>query len=119
MADYSDLTEEQIAAFPYFDLARFTYLGDKHWYTLTACGDSCPGEGYHGAVVPHLRDDNRWCAGSIAFTGHTVDGHATWDVECWEPLTLSPSLLCKYSTDQGKTFCGDHGYIREGKWVKA
>lgn len=28
-----------------------------------------------------------------------------------EPLTLSPSLLCKT--------CGDHGFIRGGKWVAA
>ena len=34
-----------------------------------------------------------------------------WQVISWEPLTLSPSLLCQ--------LCGDHGFIREGKWVPA
>lgn len=34
-----------------------------------------------------------------------------WAVEQLEPLTLSPSLLC--------SVCQDHGFIREGKWVKA
>ena len=34
-----------------------------------------------------------------------------WTVESWDPLTLSPSLLCK--------LCGDHGFIREGRWVPA
>jgi hypothetical protein len=34
-----------------------------------------------------------------------------WTVESWDPLTLSPSLLCK--------LCGDHGFIREGRWVGA
>jgi hypothetical protein len=33
-----------------------------------------------------------------------------WQVESWEPLTLSPSILCS---------CGDHGFIRNGKWVSA
>ncbi len=31
-----------------------------------------------------------------------------WQVSSWNPLTLSLSLLCH---------CGDHGFIREGKWV--
>ena len=34
-----------------------------------------------------------------------------WQVESWEPLTLSPSLLCR--------LCGDHGFIRAGRWVPA
>lgn len=34
-----------------------------------------------------------------------------WTVEQWEPLTLSPSILC--------TECGCHGYIREGRWIPA
>lgn len=41
----------------------------------------------------------------------TAGAAALWQVESWEPLTLSPSLLC--------TACGDHGFIRQGKWVSA
>lgn len=33
-----------------------------------------------------------------------------WQVESWDPLTLSPSLLCH---------CGDHGFIKQGRWVPA
>jgi len=33
-----------------------------------------------------------------------------WDVQSWDPLTISPSVLCS---------CGDHGFIREGRWVRA
>lgn len=33
-----------------------------------------------------------------------------WQVQSWEPLTISPSVLCS---------CGDHGFIREGRWVPA
>lgn len=34
-----------------------------------------------------------------------------WTVESWEPLTLSPSVLCRA--------CGLHGWIRGGRWVPA
>lgn len=34
-----------------------------------------------------------------------------WTVESWEPLTLSPSLLCRG--------CGRHGFVRDGRWVPA
>lgn len=30
--------------------------------------------------------------------------HPLWTVESWEPLTLSPSLLCRS--------CGNHGWVR-------
>jgi hypothetical protein len=31
-----------------------------------------------------------------------------WQVQSWEPLTLTPSVLCS---------CGWHGYITNGRWV--
>lgn len=42
-------------------------------------------------------------------------GKPMWTVESWDPLTLSPSILC--SPDKGG--CGIHGYIRDGRWVAA
>lgn len=36
--------------------------------------------------------------------------HALWQVKSWEPLTLTPSVLCG---------CGWHGFITGGKWVSA
>ncbi|HXH63069.1 MAG TPA: hypothetical protein VNG95_02735, partial [Gemmatimonadales bacterium] len=36
---------------------------------------------------------------------------AVWQVESWEPLTISPSVLCMR--------CGDHGFIKAGRWVPA
>ena len=38
-------------------------------------------------------------------------GSQGWTVTQNEPLTISPSILCGN--------CGVHGWIREGKWVKA
>lgn len=34
-----------------------------------------------------------------------------WDVVQSEPLTLSPSILCRS--------CGKHGYIHNGRWEEA
>lgn len=36
---------------------------------------------------------------------------ASWKIESADPLTLSPSILCRA--------CGDHGFIRNGKWERA
>lgn len=67
-----------------------------------------------GATVGHLRPDNAQpCAGFIHVDSpqarYLFPGRQFWTVESWEPLTLSPSLLCG--------LCGDHGYIRDGRWV--
>jgi hypothetical protein len=117
----SELTQEQIDAFPYGWFEKYTYLGDLHWYQLVTCAESCPGFGkgpgkYHGIIQPHYKlDEGRWCAGSGPFRDHA---DVAWDVVSLEPLTLSPSLLCRYRWQQGPE-CGDHGFIREGKWVSA
>lgn len=54
------------------------------------------------------------CIGAVTLddpnSPHKFEGRTGWQVESWEPLTLSPSILCH---------CGDHGFIRGGKWVKA
>lgn len=67
-----------------------------------------------GAIIRHKTLSGDWCEGSILFEGETGDfgwpSRHKWKVESWEPLTLSPSLLCA---------CGDHGFIREGKWIRA
>lgn len=77
----------------------------------------------YGALVAHPArpdDGNVTCAdigqceGAITFAGEVQQRIApratTWTVESWDPLTLSPSLLCH---------CGDHGFVRAGKWVTA
>lgn len=69
-----------------------------------------------GAVITHTKPDGEECFHGIIFECPEArrvcrDRQAMWDVECWDPLTVSPSLLC--------LTCGDHGFIREGKWVPA
>lgn len=69
----------------------------------------------YGAIVSHPRPDGTGtCEGAITFDGPVQRAHdpdrPMWTVEAWEPLTLSPSLLCH---------CGDHGFVRAGRWVRS
>lgn len=71
----------------------------------------------YGAILYHFKPDGSECAGVVTFRGEVQQkigpGHPSWTVESSEPLTLSPSVLCKAEG------CGDHGFIRSGKWVPA
>lgn len=55
------------------------------------------------------------CVGAIMFdlpgVRETFPDKDAWQVESWDPLTVSPSLLCGA--------CGNHGWIRSGAWVSA
>ena len=76
---------------------RWAHLGDVERY---------------GALIEHARPDGSHCGGGITLDTPTAQevepDRPKWTVESWEPLTLSPSLLCH---------CGDHGNIIEGRWV--
>lgn len=94
-----------------------------------------------GATVRHYRPDGTLCEGCITFDGewqrrvHHINVERCrregkpepcdpcWKVESWEPLTVSPSLLCRapvYDADGKKVGeCNDHGFIRNGKWERA
>lgn len=59
---------------------------------------------------PCKTDDRH--AGSVPFVPHIDHPEwPTWEVQQWEPLTITPSVLCRT--------CGCHGWIREGRWVPA
>lgn len=61
-----------------------------------------------GATIEH----GNGCGGSLLFDLPGVrtlfPNRPVWNVESMNPLTISPSVLC---------MCGDHGYVRDGKWV--
>lgn len=67
-----------------------------------------------GAIIRHKTAAGVDCEGSIMFESEVArrvfGARPVWRVECAEPLTLSPSLLCA---------CGDHGWIRQGRWQRA
>lgn len=75
---------------------------------------------YEGKVVgfherhPSKKDPSQPCCGFVWFDVETearCEGTPVWQVECMDPLTLSPSILCRG--------CGNHGFIRQGRWVPA
>lgn len=86
-------------------------LGAGHWLAFA----EYEGDARAGARVPHLKANGELCEGWITFVGSSwaaaFDNKIpTWTVQSWEPLTVSPSLLCRA--------CGDHGFIRDGRWVR-
>jgi hypothetical protein len=89
-------------------------LGDGHRLVFS----EYKGEARVGANVLHPPVEGK-CDGQgwIAFEDTSwsrlfaTNPIATWKVETREPFTISPSILCRA--------CGDHGFIRDGKWVRA
>ncbi len=70
-----------------------------------------------GVIVRHPRADGKLylgeCMSAVHFDLPELAHHTgpKWTVASWDSLTITPSLLC--------TECGDHGFIRGGKWVPA
>lgn len=71
-----------------------------------------------GIVEWHRKADGEWCRGWVPFRDskwsalfQSNPDYQCWTVEQREPLTLSPSILCRA--------CGNHGFIRNGKWERA
>ena len=89
-------------------------LGDDHTIEFT----SYKGDDRAGAIVTHKTPAGVLCESAISFRGRAwanefKSGLAdqSWELVSDNPVTLSPSLACRA--------CGDHGFIREGKWVRA
>jgi hypothetical protein len=66
--------------------------------------------------VEHLTKEGKECASGLWFdtpeTRKVVEpNRPLWQVQSYDPLTISPSILCMR--------CGDHGFIRNGKWEAA
>jgi len=62
----------------------------------------------HGVHYEHTCNGVASSPGWVPVKPMWPDG---WDLVQLEPLTLSPSLLCRA--------CGHHGFIREGRWLPA
>jgi len=68
-----------------------------------------------GGIVVHVAPDGSECRGFVHFDVPGIEllaqGRPVWQVESLDPLTISPSVLCGA--------CGDHGFIRSGRWQRA
>lgn len=86
-------------------------LGNQHWLQWQYKDGQIV-----GALIEHPAGGNdhqekgSYCAGGVNFSKDWRG--PVWDVdgELDEHLTISPSVLCS---------CGDHGFIKDGKWVPA
>ena len=100
-------------------------LGDQHWFrfngwspdrTINPQYADLPDVPKWGLTIRHYTPDGKQCMGGLTFDGEVqrrlVPERARWQVASLEPETLeiSPSVLCS---------CGDHGFIRNGRWVRA
>jgi hypothetical protein len=75
-------------------------LGDDHSYRKVYFEGK-----FYGIDQRHKSKKNgSTCEGWIPLHG---DSPNSWELVTEEPLTISPSLLCH---------CGDHGFIRNGRW---
>ena len=63
-----------------------------------------------GALFIHRdkRSPGHWCIGGFVWDSPT---EPNWQLVSMEPLHVEPSILCHS--------CGDHGFIRDGKWIPA
>src|SRR5574340_450121 len=105
-------------------------LGDGHWLAYVGWWPdrSIPSNAERyagiadiervGATIYHVTDktESGMCSGFVHFDTPEIarvftNKSSRWQVESWEPLTLSPSVLC------GR--CGDHGFVLAAKWVRA
>jgi hypothetical protein len=72
---------------------------------------------WYGIIINHPAPaTGEPCSGSVTFRSDVAiayerPGRDMWDVQSFDPLTISPSVLC--------TACGDHGFIRDGAWIPA
>lgn len=107
-------------------------LGHDHSYTFTVWKpdrelnpqyDGIPDADPWGAIIYHRNPrTGEPCHGGVMFDGPTqrqIDpDRPCWQVESLDPLTISPSVLCRFPASDGQE-CGDHGFIRAGRWVPA
>jgi hypothetical protein len=90
-------------------------LGDGHWLDWTSYqGQRCGGIITHTCAISPTNETGL-CSGSF-----WIDGNAFYRAQgttrpIWQLTgpdtapTMTPSFLCH---------CGDHGWVRDGKWVR-
>lgn len=85
-----------------------------------------------GATIEHLRPDGQPCVCTVHFTGDwqrvcaKTSDPGTSEATCQADLTsltFDQPVLCQAPILDGHGkkvgVCGDHGYVKDGKWVRA
>ena len=112
------------------DLEGCHDLGDGHWLKFACWAPDrglnpqyahLPDVEKYAAIVYHRRPDGQMCMGVITLDGpvsrELEPDRSRWQVASWDPLTVTPSLLCLAKDEAGRE-CGDHGFITNGRWVR-
>lgn len=96
------------------DAQEAIYIGSEHMLSpFVQQGE----ETVIGYAVWHHCQEGRWAAGGVYFDIPQLparireDGRSTWTLVSSNPLHVEPSILCRA--------CGDHGFIRNGRWEAA
>lgn len=79
---------------------------------LIICGPAAPQCKHRGIALG--ADTEKNCGGGISFTNSVIakkEGRPMWQVKSWEPLTITPSIVCACG--------GQHGFITNGQYVPA
>lgn len=111
-------------------------LGSDHSYVFTCWEpdrelnpqyEGLPDVERWGAIVFHRNPrTGRPCSGAVTFDGPVQQrlepDRGRWQVISEEPLHIEPSVLCRFveSVEHGGDGleCGDHGFIRGGRWIE-
>lgn len=84
------------------------WLDDAHAIQfMTREGETKPSE----ALFCHRdkRNPDEWCIGG--FQWRSPNPAANWTLVSLSPLHVEPSIHC--------LTCGEHGWVRDGKWIQA
>lgn len=113
---------------PFLDDERWQPIGLDHWYREYVGSSS--DELTIGAILLHKNGaTGLWCMGGAMYDIPQAQRYRTkradgtmshvWQLLSREPLHVEPSLLCKAPSGPNGELCGDHGWIRGGRWVAA
>lgn len=88
----------------------WTQMDPDHLYQLVGQANE---DGPIGIIEAHRLSGDEWCYGGVFWkqVGTPEHPRPVWTLVSLEPLHLEPSILCQ--------ICGNHGFIRGGRWVSA
>mgnify|MGYP001586948463 CR=1 FL=1 len=92
---------------------RYQDIGSEHFLSPVLHAKICTLVGAGGFLLLHSKGEGAMCCEGSLSTCSICGGDKAWTKDVSggpEFVTLSPSVLCG---------CGDHGFVREGKWVPA
>ena len=98
---------------PVANNSRYRDLGSEHFISPTLHARGCSLVGTGGFLIMHFKPDGGMCEGALSTCPAQCGQGRHWTADVSggpEFVTLSPSVLCS---------CGDHGFVRLGRWVAA